>query len=79
MNYELTLSIPCGTAQTTDIIIASLSPEIQQRMPKANILLNAKNKLLILTIEANDISTLRAATNSYIRWIETALNVHQLV
>jgi len=36
-------------------------------------------KTFSIKIEAEDISTLRAACNSYLRWINTALNVKKTV
>ena len=79
MKYELALSIPCTSEITAQVIVNSLSPEMRERMPKAKIDLNSENSIINLIINTNDVSTLRAAVNSYIRWIETAMNVHQLV
>jgi tRNA threonylcarbamoyladenosine modification (KEOPS) complex Pcc1 subunit len=36
-------------------------------------------KTLEVTIESDDVSSLRASCNSYLRWIQTALSVKQLV
>jgi tRNA threonylcarbamoyladenosine modification (KEOPS) complex Pcc1 subunit len=79
MKYELTLSIPCPSNLTAQVIVKSLYPEMQQRIPKTNIQLISENAQVLLTISANDVSSIRAASNSYIRWIETAAKVHQLV
>lgn len=61
------------------LIAQSLSPEIQHKIPKSTILFSVKGKELTLTIESDDVSSLRAACNSYLRWIQTALSVKQLV
>ena len=79
MKYELALSVPCASGSVAQIIVNSLSPEMRERMPKAKIEIISKDSVLKLNITANDVSTLRAAVNSYIRWIETALKVNQLV
>ena len=79
MKYELTLSIYCTSNLTAQVIVKSLFPEMQQRIPKTKIHLISENAQILMTISANDVSSLRAAANSYIRWIETAAKVHQLV
>ena len=61
------------------IVAESLSPEIKHKIPKANVEVSLSKKKFSLTIEAKDISSLRAACNSYLRWINTALNVKKTV
>ena len=61
------------------IIVESLSPEIKQKIPKTNVQISLSNNILSLNIEANDISSLRAACNSYLRWINTALNIKKSI
>jgi tRNA threonylcarbamoyladenosine modification (KEOPS) complex Pcc1 subunit len=79
MIYELTISIPFLSDKDAKVIVGALSPELQERIAKANIQLHFDNNTVFLEIKTSDVSTLRAAANSYIRWIETAVNVHQLV
>jgi tRNA threonylcarbamoyladenosine modification (KEOPS) complex Pcc1 subunit len=61
------------------VIAQSLSPEIQHRIPKSNVTFSVDKKTLKVTIESDDISSLRAACNSYLRWVQTALEVKNLV
>ena len=61
------------------IIAESLDPEIKHKIPKTNVQVTLSNKTFSLEIEAKDISSLRAACNSYLRWINTALNVKKTV
>jgi tRNA threonylcarbamoyladenosine modification (KEOPS) complex Pcc1 subunit len=61
------------------IVAQSLSPEIQHRIPKSNVTFIIDKKTLKITIKSEDVSSLRAACNSYLRWIQTALSVKQLV
>jgi len=61
------------------IIAESLHPEIKHKIPKTNVELLLSNKTFSLKIEAKDVSTLRAACNSYLRWINTAINVKKTV
>ena len=57
------------------IVASSLDPEIKHKIPKTNVKVLLEDKTFSLEIEAKDISSLRAACNSYLRWINTALNV----
>jgi len=61
------------------IISESLYPEIKHRIPKTNVEVYLSKKTFSLEIKAKDISSLRAACNSYLRWINTALNVKKTV
>jgi len=61
------------------LVAGSLSPEITHKIPKSHIAITVEKKNLTLTIESGDVSSLRAACNSYLRWIQTALSVKQLV
>ena len=61
------------------IVAKSLDPEIKHKIPKTNVEVSLSNKTFSLEIEAKNISSLRAACNSYLRWINTALNVKKTV
>ncbi len=61
------------------VIVNSLIPEIKHKIPKTSVEFTSSGKILYLKIETNDISSLRAACNSYLRWINTALNVKKNV
>jgi tRNA threonylcarbamoyladenosine modification (KEOPS) complex Pcc1 subunit len=66
------------SSQDACVVAQSLSPEIQHKIPKSNIIFSVDKKTLEVTIESEDVSSLRAACNSYLRWIQTALSVKQL-
>jgi tRNA threonylcarbamoyladenosine modification (KEOPS) complex Pcc1 subunit len=61
------------------IIAESLQPEIKHNIPKTNVDVSLSGKNFSLEIKAKDLSSLRAACNSYLRWINTALNVEKTV
>ena len=61
------------------LVSDSLSPEIKHKIPKTKVETSLSKNTFFLKIESNDVSTLRAACNSYLRWINTALTVKQLV
>jgi len=68
-----------SSSKDASVIVQSLSPEIKHKIPKSSITFSVDEKKLTMTIESEDISSLRAACNSYLRWIQTALSVKQLV
>ena len=61
------------------IIAKSLDPEIKNKIPKTKVDVRLLDKQFFLNIEAKDTSSLRAASNSYLRWINTALNVKKTI
>jgi tRNA threonylcarbamoyladenosine modification (KEOPS) complex Pcc1 subunit len=61
------------------IIAQSFSPEIQHKIPKSNVTFSIDKKTLKVAIESEDVSSLRAACNSYLRWIQTAFEVTELI
>ena len=67
------------SSQDACVVAQSLSPEIQHKIPKSNVSFSVDKKTLKVTIESEDVSSLRAAVNSYLRWISTALSVKQIV
>jgi tRNA threonylcarbamoyladenosine modification (KEOPS) complex Pcc1 subunit len=63
----------------TKLVYDVLKPEIKYRIPKTKTNIKIIDTILKIDIEANDISSLRAACNSYLRWINTALSVKKTV
>jgi len=67
------------SSKEASIVGASLNPEIKHKIPKTNINVKISEKTLKMEIEAKNLSSLRAACNSYLRWINTAINVKKTV
>ena len=61
------------------IIAETLKPEIKHKIPKTDVEISISENKICLKINAKDISSLRAASNSYLRWINTALSVKKTV
>jgi KEOPS complex subunit Pcc1 len=61
------------------IVYESLDPEIKNKIPKTDIKASLSDKTINLEIESKDINSLRATCNSFLRWINTALNVKKTV
>jgi tRNA threonylcarbamoyladenosine modification (KEOPS) complex Pcc1 subunit len=67
------------STKEAEVIAESLQPEIKHKIPKTNVDVAISEKTFSLSIEAKDVSSLRAACNSYLRWINTALNVKRTI
>ena len=50
-----------------DIVRKALSPELTERIPRTSVSVSGDDEVVI-DIEAQDLASLRAALNSYIRW-----------
>ncbi len=61
------------------VVTKSLNPEIKSKIPNTNVDISTLKKTFYLDIKAKNTSSLRAACNSYLRWINTALSVKKTV
>lgn len=61
-----------------EVIKSSLGPEIKYSTPRSIAKLKDDKDILILEIEAEDISALRASVNSYLRWIKLSLDASKI-
>lgn len=62
-----------------EIVARSLTPEITHKIPKSMVTITVEKTLVTLTVGSDDVDSLRAACNSYLRWIQTALSVRSLM
>jgi tRNA threonylcarbamoyladenosine modification (KEOPS) complex Pcc1 subunit len=79
MTFKARFFFHFSSRKKAGIVVAALSPESSHKIPKSNISFSLNGTILKLSIEADDVSSLRAAVNSYLRWIQTALAVEELV
>ena len=79
MTTKASISFSFDSAADAKLIVATLFPEIQHAIPKTNITVSCIKNNVVLQVESQHVSALRAACNSYLRWIQTALNVRQLL
>jgi len=54
------------------IVSGALSPELTDRIPRTKVLVESDDRHVVVRIEAEDHNSLRAALNSYIRWMNVA-------
>lgn len=59
-----------------DAVEAALRPELGADVPGSRTALRRDGLALVLDVEAEDAGALRAALNSYLRWVQLALDVH---
>ena len=61
-------------------LLEALMPETKVKVTRrANVKLEEDGLFLVLTVEANDTVALRATLNAYLRWINSMINVMQVV
>lgn len=54
------------------IVSGALSPELTERIPRTRVMVESDDRHVLVKIEADDHNSLRAALNSYIRWMNVA-------
>lgn len=59
-------------------VLASLSPEMGREVPRSRVTGRVEDGRLTLEFEAEDISSLRAALNSYLGWIRITEDINGL-
>ena len=55
-----------------DVVVRALSPEMSERIPRTRVEVLEGEGEVVIRIEADDLASLRAALNSYIRWADVA-------
>jgi tRNA threonylcarbamoyladenosine modification (KEOPS) complex Pcc1 subunit len=82
MSNKATAYIRLQFAQEKQLtsLLEALSPETQvAQTRRANVKLEKDGSTLVLRIEAEDTVALRATLNAYLRWINSAVNVIDMV
>ncbi|MBS3777862.1 MAG: hypothetical protein KGY50_01060 [Candidatus Thermoplasmatota archaeon] len=72
------LNLQFESSEIARIIHASLQPELSKKIPQTKITVTLSENILRISIKAKTTPVLRAAINSYSRWIQTALNVQEI-
>ncbi len=60
----------------THVVASSLLPETDRKIPRTKVQVNENGNALSLVISAKDTSALRAAINSYLRWISVGIETY---
>jgi len=73
-NGKATLEIDLGRPEMVDILYAALEPEtVSVPSDRAQAILSKNGSQLVITIDAGDLTALRAAMNSYLAWISGSI------
>jgi KEOPS complex subunit Pcc1 len=70
----LRLATPHGKA-----VWGALRPEVGREIPRTRVSIIPGEKEVVLNIEASDLGALRAALNSYLRWIRVSEEIGNMV
>jgi tRNA threonylcarbamoyladenosine modification (KEOPS) complex Pcc1 subunit len=57
------------------IVLGSLQPEISSSVPKTQVNISETNAGLVISIEGETTSAIRAALNSYLRWLNCIITI----
>ena len=68
------IEIPIESKRTAEIILAALKPETKSGpSDRATTQVSLRDAVLVIEVEAGDITALRAAMNSYISWVSACI------
>jgi tRNA threonylcarbamoyladenosine modification (KEOPS) complex Pcc1 subunit len=79
MHHSARFIFTVDSEKEAAIIVDSLLPEITHKIPKTHARVTYSGNTFILEVKAKDVSSLRAACNSYLRWITTAQSVKESI
>lgn len=72
VHAEVALDVP---GELLYVIEGSLLPEVKQpTSERSKVKVNVKEGRLVISVEASDVVALRAAINSYLRWVVAILD-----
>lgn len=57
------------------VVAGSLGPEVEEPVPRTRARLHRRGTVIELDVEAEETSSLRAAVNAHLRWMQTGLDV----
>jgi tRNA threonylcarbamoyladenosine modification (KEOPS) complex Pcc1 subunit len=75
---SILLTVSFDSKKQAAHIARCLEPEIRKDQSQMTIRLSQMEEMIKLEISSQQTSMMRAAVNSYLRWIETAYSVHSL-
>lgn len=75
-NVKTEFEIECDTNRQAHILYKSLEPEISYNPnDRSKTTMRLDDNKIIITINARDVTALRASINSYIRWIKLSVEI----
>ena len=60
-----------------DVVAKSLLPEMDRNIPRTKVNLKEDKNKIQIEIQAQDVNALRAAINSYLRWMKVSMDTYE--
>jgi tRNA threonylcarbamoyladenosine modification (KEOPS) complex Pcc1 subunit len=80
MKAKAIVLLDFSSQKQLNIVLKALEPEVKKSITmRSKTTLKKDNALLILNVEARDTVALRAALNAYLRWINSIVNVLEVL
>lgn len=77
---KATVRLKFTSQKQLSTLLSALTPEANVQVTRrANVKLEKNGLTLVLTVEAEDTVALRATLNAYLRWINSTINVIDVV
>ena len=78
--YEMTIGVHFESPEESWIVYESLNPEIEgHSFDRSTVQMKRKSNKLIIKIQAQDVTTVKASTNSMLRWLSTVSSTVSIV
>ncbi|MDR2865952.1 MAG: hypothetical protein LBV13_00880 [Methanomassiliicoccaceae archaeon] len=61
-----------------DAVVSALSPEIGRELPRTESNITREGDTVVIKVNANDASAMRAALNSYLGWIRITEKINEM-
>jgi KEOPS complex subunit Pcc1 len=75
--------LPCAvltfSGDNAATVFGAISPEAGREIPRTKVTAELNGSEMVLRLQATDLSALRAAVNSYLRWIKIAEDMNKAV
>ena len=80
MRAKAVVHLPSSSEKQQTALIQALTPEVNRQIGvRSKVTLKAEGQFLVLNVKADDTIALRASLNTYLRWINSTLNVLETV
>jgi KEOPS complex subunit Pcc1 len=77
---KATVRLPFQSEKQLTALVNALTPEVNRQIgTRSKTILTTDGLVLVLNVKAEDTVALRAALNSYLRWINSTVNVLETV
>ncbi len=80
MKAKATIRLKFSSEKHLEIVLKALEPEVRKTPTmRSQATLTMEREFLVLDVDAKDTVALRAAVNAYLRWINSTVNVLEVL